>query len=316
MVKFVLGQELKCVNAHSGILSRLSSPIKAALTGGMQESQTYVLEWPDVEFDVFSAMYEFAFTGDYVTPKDHKGQSEYIEALIGPEEASYSFSKLEISKADKPSAVRNHKEVQGADYKRHSTDALRNASSEGMPSSESLRKVNPPNTTPNPEAPRPLSNLFAHEKSKLSTRSARESMLWSTFFSMHHHSKILGAHRQEYHRNLLFHAKVYCLAESKLIESLKNISLRHLHEDLLEVTGDFFNTDLFRTSEAPGEVLELAAFVYLNTYRYSSSGHDMLRRMVSTYIAAQAKELERFEEFRPLLDACAELASDLVHLML
>ena len=106
--------------------------------------------------------------------------------------------------------------------------------------------------------------------------------------------------------HLKFHAKVYVFAHEYQIETLEDMCLRKLHEDL-------------RTFEVTpannGDVMELLEFTYQNTTRLVDR-EDGLRMLVIQYVACVAKKLTRHINFRDLLDDNAEMASDLVHKLL
>ena len=328
--KFVVGSDGDCINVNSGILSGLSDPMEALMTNGMRESQERIVEWRDVETDVFVAMYQFAFTGDYDTPSSINNYMS-LNKMLGrqviqeiPDEIAGGKKEMDSSPVDKGEASSSTFPFSAPPVREEALgDILAPAPGPEAPAISDSPQEDPWDAWG--QRPFPCNRT---KKKKLKYATAQESIfdtdppipppphsdesaLWTRFRSLGEEFSVKSRHPDKYHFNPLFHAKVYCLAESWLIGSLKDCALRHLHEDLCKM------------KDAPSEatkddtvLLDLAAFAYANTACRSADGNDKLRAVVSGYIAAQGLGLQLHEDFRPLLNACGELGCDLFHLML
>ncbi|KAH0443910.1 hypothetical protein CcaCcLH18_00736 [Colletotrichum camelliae] len=71
-INFVIGKEQKEYSIHESAFSRLSRPLEALLTGGMQESQNAKVIWGEVDDDVFLALVDVAYYDSYTTPSLRK----------------------------------------------------------------------------------------------------------------------------------------------------------------------------------------------------------------------------------------------------
>lgn len=298
--------------------------MKALMTNGMRESRENIVVWPEVELDVFVAMYQFALTGKYETPKmddapydvhlskilDRRDEPE--RSVNGTEEAS-----PERERCSTPVDNEKGKELSADQSTLFSSSGFDQEKPEdvvdiplddvfddgwggcGRPSGKKKTKKNASK----------YASAWSFDSKDETTPS--ESALWSQFRKLSTDFPVLKTTFGVHNFNPLFHAKVYCLAESQLMEPLKNCCLRHLHRDLLKTKAT--------PSKTPRDdvvILDLAAFTYMNTARRSASGDDKLRGVVSGYIAAQGFALQLHKDFRSLLDRCGELGCDLFHLML
>lgn len=54
---------------HSHAVSRLSNPLNSLINGDMTEAREGIVVWDDMEPDTFVRVLEFAYRGDYTTPK-------------------------------------------------------------------------------------------------------------------------------------------------------------------------------------------------------------------------------------------------------
>ncbi|KAL0930484.1 uncharacterized protein CTRU02_214559 [Colletotrichum truncatum] len=68
LIKFVIGTPGVEFSVHESSFTRLSAPLRALLTGGMQESIDARVVWDDLETSIFLALVDFAYNGDYATP--------------------------------------------------------------------------------------------------------------------------------------------------------------------------------------------------------------------------------------------------------
>lgn len=103
--------------------------------------------------------------------------------------------------------------------------------------------------------------------------------------------------------DILFHAKLYVFATRYLIEPLRQQSLKSLHRDLCNFSLNRENTS---------HILGLLDFTYAHTGRGEPGGKSSLRELVIHYTACEARTLGDDDRLMKLLDANAELGSDLV----
>ncbi len=66
---FIVGSEKERVVVHSKAIARLSPSLKVLISGPMQEAQTKIVEWDDVEPEDFIKFCQFAYIGDYSPPE-------------------------------------------------------------------------------------------------------------------------------------------------------------------------------------------------------------------------------------------------------
>ncbi|KAJ3955389.1 hypothetical protein N0V92_008090 [Colletotrichum tropicale] len=103
-ITFVIGKEQKEYSIHESALSRLSRPLEALLTGGMQESQNAKVIWGEVEDDVFLALVDFAYRDSYVAPSLRKVDQQT--------HSSDSGTSKSVSKANSQDDVKKEAENQ------------------------------------------------------------------------------------------------------------------------------------------------------------------------------------------------------------
>ncbi|KAK7946763.1 uncharacterized protein PG986_011084, partial [Apiospora aurea] len=63
--RFLVGPEKKEYMMHAELVARLSEPLRALVTGGMDESWRGVVEWPEVDEATFMRFFQFAYTGHF-----------------------------------------------------------------------------------------------------------------------------------------------------------------------------------------------------------------------------------------------------------
>ena len=282
------------------------------MTSPMREKEEGVAELPEVEPDVFIALYEFASTDDYsVPPPDPNDEYRYLRAIL--KECKDSFG--ELCGQEHEQAV----ESVTLDTEKDSPQCLDER--QYLPSDLALEPGAPEEAPPFEEVPQSnwdLGYSLNRKQSKKACRTcgchkkvqvdiSQTTKLWQQFQEQQFprsHSKLTYPSSRP---NIMFHAKLYCLAEEKMIEPLKECCLRHMHKDLLRFESG---------NNTIQEVLNLASFAYTMRSRQSFKGDDGLRKLVSHYIASQGQTFRASKYFRAVLDAYGELSSDLVYLLL
>ena len=69
LFKFKVKQDDKVVPlmVHADVISHLSQPLLAMMTGSTEEAKNKEVDWSDLDINTFVALYEFATTGNYQT---------------------------------------------------------------------------------------------------------------------------------------------------------------------------------------------------------------------------------------------------------
>ncbi|KAJ8110226.1 hypothetical protein OPT61_g6874 [Boeremia exigua] len=100
----------------------------------------------------------------------------------------------------------------------------------------------------------------------------------------------------------LAHARLYTLADMRMVDPLKELALYKLHKTLVRFELH---------PERLGDVVELARYAYEHGEDRSGDGKvDALRDMVVNYIACEMKVLGKHPGFRNLMDSGGEFAGD------
>lgn len=165
----------------------------------------------------------------------------------------------------------------------------------GLPTGSSL----PP---PPPGPPPPLndddfwSSWGAPKKKKVNKYSPAEykepsfGQLWEEFKNRQYctlaESDRLHSRRAS-ERSLLFHAKLYVFAEKHLVDSLKDLSLRKPHLELITFQ---------LTSKSNSALLARLEYTYDNTAWHDSTD-DELRKLVTHYVVSKRRQLLNMKVF-------------------
>ncbi|KAL2879002.1 hypothetical protein SGCOL_005701 [Colletotrichum sp. CLE4] len=67
-IKFIVGPEKKEYTVHESRFTSLSSPLRALLTGGFQESKEGKVIWGDTDPVTFVVLVQYAYNGDCLLP--------------------------------------------------------------------------------------------------------------------------------------------------------------------------------------------------------------------------------------------------------
>ena len=102
---------------------------------------------------------------------------------------------------------------------------------------------------------------------------------------------------------LLFHCKVYVLAEKYLAFPLAKLAFRNLHRAL---------SALPRDKGSIQDIVNVLQYCFRDGESRLTSRDSALRKIVVAFAAARAPELKMLEGFRELLDEYPELSSDFV----
>ena len=265
----------------------------------MKEAQSGVADLEEVESDTFTGFCEYAYTGEYQVPT--------VTVDFGP--ITTAASPLMI--AEGAGASKDLDTVlDEALVECHTESALEQDSwGFGVKKSKKDKKRSRTQDIDFNE-PEPAISMPSKVDSRSDTVKKHSQYLWTEFCSLNYEepsekrktATSYGHARQTDFKPLLFHCKLYVFAQTYLITTLKQLTLRKLHARLAE-----FDLSL-ETSE---EVLEALEFTFVNTER-REDGDDELRKLLVAYVVSKTHILKQSDRFRTLLDGHGELGSDIV----
>ncbi|KAK8102645.1 hypothetical protein PG984_015791 [Apiospora sp. TS-2023a] len=71
---------------HAKLVASMSKPLRALVTGGMDESRRGIVEWPEVKEATFVRFFQFAYTGQFDAEEPEQPPPMSPETPIEPEE--------------------------------------------------------------------------------------------------------------------------------------------------------------------------------------------------------------------------------------
>ena len=286
MVQFRLGPEGKPMIIHKVLVEELSQPLKTLLNGPMEEAQSGVVKWKDVDKSTFVLFAEFAYAGDYTL-----GSESLAKDLRGLAESPSDGSKETRPDEMTFQPVNTEEEPKGPS----DIDQAFEQSYDGW-----------------------CGTTFTSKKKKGARKWAKEELDGPTVtkgkFSnlnfpfppnliQRHKTRPNASPTEDYGPVLLGHARLYVLADKYDIPTLKDLSLHRLYETLRTFT-------LYE--DRYDDVLGLVRYVYDNT----SGCDDRLRDLVLRYLASEAKPFMKNEKCRDLVEERGELGRDLLSVIL
>ncbi|KAI1267756.1 hypothetical protein F5Y18DRAFT_424888 [Xylariaceae sp. FL1019] len=268
----LVGPERKKFNIHRELLASMSKKLDTLVNGKMIEARDGLVDWGDLDEQTFLCFFEYAYTGDYNIPQ-----------LRGNGRAHNDISR---SQNDDQSQVHNISAGFSGCSSVLSDNKLR------MRCPQCSRNVVVPVPAPPPKA---------------------KDLLWLKFISLEYPGPLPKANTTppngsvslELSRMILSHARVYVLADYQLINNLKLLSLKKLHQCLK-------GSEL--TSEGAETIASLAAYCYDNTA--DSDPKDQLRELLCLYLACKVEQMWENASFRKALEASRDLARDVIEQML
>lgn len=282
---------------HSGAVAATSSVFDRLVNGDMCEAQTRSAELQDVDPATFMRFLEYAYRHDYTDPAWAMNTSSNLNGVNGQD-------VLVVRPDDEELIVPDDDATQGA-----AQGALSTASFEGtwtnsrsapsgfgaVPSTFALPPVNK-KFIKYKDHQAGLRAAFAEREYPIPsyhglTPSRGVGNLESTSMSLPNFAPIF-----------LAHARLYTLADMRLVYPLRDLALHKLHKVLV---------DFKLHSGRLGDVIELARYAYEHGEDRSENGKvDALRDMVVNYITCEMKGLGKHAGFRDLMDGGGELAGD------
>lgn len=103
--------------------------------------------------------------------------------------------------------------------------------------------------------------------------------------------------------DLIFHGKLYLLANRYLVDSLRTQCLKSLHSDLCEFSLNKRNVP---------HILDLLEYTYQESGRGEPDVECSVRCLVTRYTPCETRTLAENDRFQNILDRFSEMGSDLV----
>ena len=269
---FLVGQAGKPIVVHSAAIASTSQQLDALINGGMGEAATRCARIEDVQVDDFIRFCEFAYRGDYTTPP--------WEAVL--QETKPESSNCEMNEDSDPwagiSSTKKKKKKKGH-----------------------VEEVPPPPPEPPYEAAsisRTPLRIELNSRTYLYNGGLKAQILQQ--FEPQPNTAV----DQNFTPVFLAHARLYCFAHLRLIESLKVLTLEKLLKTLM-------NFKLF--TARVGDILELARFAYSNPDlpdKRDDGTIDELRKLVVEYIVCEIDTIGRCDEFVKYMEEGGEFVGD------
>ncbi|KAG6361876.1 hypothetical protein INS49_010105 [Diaporthe citri] len=276
---FVIGPNGKEYNVHGTAISRLSKPLGVLINGDMCEAKEKCVKWPDIDEKTFVRFAQWAYTETYVT--------EEPDILLG-------HSLIESPNAPSMTpALPNRKTSEMPLYSLITANSTQYQKKQycwnqvcGWPSDV-------------PEMPhkifdQAIRRVLIHEF--LDTSGTTYPTSTSVFSARRN---IEGC--EDYTGVFLCHAKLYVMADTYDIPSLKQLSLHRLHATLKEFTlyPSRFN-----------DIAALAKYVFENTVP-----EDKIRDMITLYYACIVEDARKQDSLKSLIEEIPDFASGLINKM-
>lgn len=276
---------------HTALVAKQSPALNSLVSGSMEEAQTKMAIWEDVDEETFGLFAQFAYTGDYTPPSFVKGSSR--RSSIGDEPngklpAVTAYGRQILAEAEEndyfSSSKRDKKKK-----KRASTFGWGDFLNE---------EPAPEPRPPSPAVPEPSPPLV----SRPDFHNRTYPLLTPTTATAPRPNE---SSSEDYTPVFLSHARLYVFAETYDIPPLQTLALSKLHRTLCTFT-------LYAARY--GDIIALARYVYANTP--SRRVMDPLREMLVQYIAFEATSVARCAQCMELVEENGSFASDLLRMLL
>ncbi|KAI0158109.1 hypothetical protein GGR57DRAFT_35714 [Xylariaceae sp. FL1272] len=280
----LVGPEQKKFTMHKELLASMSHKLDILVNGKMDEARKESVDWGDLDERTFVCFFEYAYTGNY--------------NISHPQGNDRSQNDVSQSQSDNQS---QHQDV--SEYMEEQPRAP-----EGWdvgpveryrgPVGEDLTMKCPrcKRVVPMPAPPRKAKDL-----------------LWWRFINLEYPGPpsegntdpTNGSVSFDLNGMILSHARVYVLADYHRIDKLKLLSLKKLHQCLVD----------FETTSAGAETIaSLAAYCHENTP--DKHPKDELRELLCLYLACKIEQMWDNASFREALEVSRDLARDVIEQML
>jgi hypothetical protein len=293
----LVGPEEVPIAVHAAAISGLSEPLDRLINGGMREAQENRARLRDLEKEDFERICEYAYRGDYTVPD--VPISAVLNSDLGDDvEDSPSDSDVEFYVSPSPS----ESEFDGDVLQSTPPTQFRALGFRAIQARHNTSRKSVQATKADDTAQTGLERLTTHFRGRQYLRDGPLSGVISKSFT-----PFMNIHAtQDFGPVFLAYARIYAFAEQYMVEKLKELTLKKLHETL-----KFFT---LYPSGRPS-VMQLVRFAYDNDYipdHEVTGSMDPLRELVVEYMAMHAKDRRHDRGHRQFLPEQGEYARDLV----
>jgi hypothetical protein len=296
---FYIGEERQPFIVHSKAVAATSRYFDRLVHGGLSEAQTRSAELKDTDPDTFVRFLEYAYRLDYIVPQWTQDNSPSRDDGLHSGTDVSMLHNLELPSSDE--------------------NVVQQAASPGTLQTPLQAIPHWNNSWSNSKAAPSSFGAFSYEAplKKLKKLKKDQMSLRSTFYKREYINPVDNilnllrvecepkpntSPKQDFTPVFLAHARLYTLADMRMVHPLKALVLHKLHKTLVEF-------ELYH--ERLGDVVELAKYAYDHGEDRAEDGTiDALRDMVVNYIVCEMKVLGKHAGFRNLMDGGGEFAGD------
>lgn len=288
---FCIGPEKKPFVVHSKAIAETSPYFDRLVNGGLNEAQVRSAELEDVDPETFVRFLEYAYRRNYTTPS-------WTRDGVAPENGAPEIPSNHVNKFQDPISPIDD----GFDPHPATEPATANASW-GMSWTNSNAAPSAFGTMPSTKKSKKMSKAQVNSRTAFNKREYVHPVDNVTNrLDLRCEPVLNEASTENFTSVFLAHARLYTLADMRMVNPLKDLALHKLHKTLV-------GFELF--PERLGDVVELARYAYEHGEDRSENGRiDALRDMVVNYIALEMKTLGKHADFRNLMDGGGEFAGD------
>ncbi|KAJ4336139.1 hypothetical protein N0V87_005575 [Didymella glomerata] len=284
---FLVGEDKRRFVVHSKAVAGTSPVFDRLVNGGLKESQDRIAEVDDIDPETFTRFLEYAYRRDYTVPSSPSPTVTPSTGSNGPNmfgvsqrAACASFGFDNCGPANRESGSWNSNSAP-SDF----GAMAYMPSAPPVPSNKKTKKLER------------LQRSAFNNRQYIQPGQDASSLLRTKSDPYPNESPA-----QDFAPVFLAHARLYTLADMRMVYPLKDLALHKLHKTLVSFK-------LY--PERLGDVVELARYAYENGEDRTEDGRiDALRELVVNYVALEMKVLGKHAEFRTLMDGGGEFAGD------
>ncbi|KAK8042938.1 hypothetical protein PG994_013421 [Apiospora phragmitis] len=291
-ITFVIGPNKTEYTVQAYALTRLSSPLRVLLDGGMKEANEGRVVWDDVDDHIFVHFIQWAYTDDYVPAEPYTmPDATSVQLHASPTSESPQSEKVFYSLQEKPLEAPAEHRTSTSRSNYYATDGSSPFCSSCCNYLQGCL--------------RGCASLV--DEHKLKSRVTRKGpamvkdFVTSTDWAMHDTSfkpRLNKNPCEDYTIVFFCHASLYIIADKYDIGALSKLSMHRLHATLKAFT-------LYPSRMS--DILSLAAFVFENT-----RDGDPIRLMIVHYCACIVEDLAKSEDYEPTLQNYPQFSSALM----
>lgn len=285
---FLIGEEKSRFVVHSKAISDTSPVFDCLVNGGLKECHDRVAEIEDVDPETFTRFLEYAYRRDYTVPSSSYTPATPINGSNEPSVLGASSQRVNCDSFGLENFGPTNREGSGWNSNSAPSDFGAMAymlSASPVPSSKKTKKLDR------------LQKTAFNNRQYFQPGQDASGLLRARSEPYPNASPA-----QDFAPIFLAHARLYTLADMRMVYPLRDLALHKLHKTLVSFK-------LY--PERLGDVVELARYAYENGEDRTEDGRiDALRELVVNYVAREMKVLGKHAEFRTLMDGGGEFAGD------